>query len=115
MEQLEEKIKALIKLLESIKELPNPNIDKIREQIYAIENVELLKLEEEFLKLRERDDIVELPLEYIGDRLLYANALVDMIYEKFGFEYADEKEDVGELIRMPLKDKEYYAVEDPDV
>ena len=74
----------------------------------VIENDEYPSLENEFLKLRERDDILELPLEYIEDRLLYANALIIKIYEKFGFEYDDEEESVDELIQVPLEDKEDY-------
>lgn len=105
MELLEQKINELIERLETLQKNPDPVLNRLREQIDAIEN-DYSKLEEEYDELREHEEFFSLPMEYIEDRLQYANALIFRICDENGLEYADYDEDEDGIIRVPLEDKE---------
>ncbi|MBR2206002.1 MAG: hypothetical protein IJ898_06585 [Prevotella sp.] len=105
MELLEQKINELIERLEALQKNPNPDFNRLREQIDAIE-YDYSMLEEYYYELREGEETLLLPMEYIEDRLLYANALIFRIRDENGLEYADYNEDDDGIIRVPLEDKE---------
>lgn len=111
MEELEVKIKYLIERLEELKELHSPDIDSLREQIDSIEYDDFPVLEEKYHKLKDSDEVMELPLEYVEDRLLYANSLICKIRGIYGLEYPDDEEDIDTLIRVPMEDKENNVFE----
>ena len=105
MELLEQKINELIERLEALQKNPNPDFNRLKEKIDAIE-YDYSKLEEEYYELREGEEALLLPMEYIEDRLQYANALIFRICDENGLEYADYDEDDDGIIRVPLEDKE---------
>ena len=111
MEQLEEKLIALIERLEEIKEHPHHTKDSLREQIDIIENKELPKLDEEFDELRNQlydeviqDEAVERLIDQIGDQFIQADELINSIREQYGLE--EDLEDDDELVRSLLNDNE---------
>ena len=83
MELLEQKINELIERLEILQKNSDTDLYLLREQIDAIEH-DYSKLEEEYDELREREEIFSLPMEYIEDRLQYANALIFRICDENG-------------------------------
>ena len=105
MELLEQKINELIERLEALQKNPNPDFSRLREKIDAIE-YDYSKLEEEYFELREGEEALLLPMEYIEDRLQYANSLIFRICDENGLEYADYDEDDDGIIRVPLEDEE---------
>jgi predicted nucleic acid-binding Zn-ribbon protein len=105
MELLEQKINELIVRLEALQKNPNHDFNRLREKIDAIE-YDYSKLEEEYYELREREEALLLPMDYIEDRLLCANALIIRICDENGLEYADNDEDDDGIIRVPLENKE---------
>lgn len=105
MELLEQKINELIGRLEALHKNPNLDFDRLREKVDAIE-YDYSKLEEEYYELREGEEALLLPIEYIEDRLQYANALIFRICDENGLEYADYNEYDDGIIRVSLEDKE---------
>ena len=107
MELLEQKINELIDRVEALQKNPYPDFNKLKEQIDAIE-YDYSKLEEQYFELREGEEVLLLPMDYIEDRLQYANALIFRICDENGLEYADYDEGDDGIIRVPLEDKEDY-------
>ena len=108
-----EKIKAIIGRLEVIKKLSNPNIASLKEQIDAIENEEMLNLDEEFdewinslYDKGEPDEKTEKLIDKIGELFVQAYALIDTIREQFGLEDADDCNLEEELCRTLSNDEE---------
>ena len=107
MELLEQKINELIERVEALQKNPNPNFNKLKDQIDAIE-YDYSKLEEQYFELREGEEALLLPMDYIEDRLQYVNALIFRICDENGLEYADYDEGDDGIIRVPLENKEDY-------
>ena len=104
MEIFEQKINELIERLEALQKNPNPDFNRLKEKIDAIE-YDYSKLEEGYYELREGEEALLLPMEYIEDRLLYANSLIFRICDENGLEYADYDEDDDGIIRVPLENE----------
>ena len=94
------KIDVLIRKLEDILSLSDPDIESLRNQIDVIENEELLKLDDEFDEWRaqiydqgEPDEATDKLIDKIGDKFIEADTLINSIRKKFGLDEEDDEED----------------------
>lgn len=98
--ELVNKLNSIIRQLEEIRNLSDPDIDVVRKQVDDFENEILPKLDEEFDELRSRiydegdpDEAAEKLMDQIGDQFIQADALINTIREQFGLDYPDDEED----------------------
>lgn len=98
--ELIERINAIIRRLEEIKCLSNPDMKSLRNQIDIIEDEELLKLDDEFDEWREQiysqgepDEEANKLFDKIGDKFIEADTLINSIRGQFGLEEEFEEED----------------------
>lgn len=100
--ELENKIDAIIGLLEDILSLSDPDIESLRNQIDVIENEVLLKLDDEFDDWRcqiydqgDPNEETDKLIDKIGDKFIEADTLINSIREKSDLEEDDNEEGGG--------------------